>query len=101
MITAVLNEHLMPAELYNLAMIESGFVVHAESNAEAVGIWQFIPGTATRYGLHVDSLSDDRNHPLMATEAAARHLLDLAEDSNPGIWFWRPTTPGPSGLQKR
>ena len=77
MITGVLNEHLMPAELYNLAMIESGFVVHAESNAEAVGIWQFIPGTATRYGLHVDSLSDDRHHPLMATEAAARHLLDL------------------------
>jgi membrane-bound lytic murein transglycosylase D len=77
MITAQLAEHLMPPELFNLAMIESGFVARAKSDAEAVGIWQFIPTTGTLYGLHVDAYSDDRNHPLLATQAAIRHLLYL------------------------
>src|SRR6185437_13280643 len=46
MITEQLNANLMPPELYNLAMIESGFVVHARSDANARGIWQFIASTA-------------------------------------------------------
>lgn len=77
MITGMLDEHLMPSELYHLAMIESGFVMLAESHANAAGIWQMIPSTGTSYGLHIDAYRDERIHPYLATEAALKHLQDL------------------------
>jgi membrane-bound lytic murein transglycosylase D len=73
----VLKENGLPAELYYLAMIESGYQNHATSIAAAVGVWQFIPGTATRYGLEVSRTVDERRDPIRATEAAVRYLKDL------------------------
>lgn len=73
----MLEENDLPAELYYLAMIESGFRTDAHSLASAVGVWQFIPGTATRYGLRVDSEVDERRDPIRATESAAKYLKDL------------------------
>ena len=77
MITAVLREQGVPTEVFYLAMIESGFATHARSHAKAVGIWQFMKGTAKRYGLRVDKYVDERRDPMRATAAAALYLKDL------------------------
>lgn len=67
----------VPEELLNLAMIESGFNQHARSGAGAVGIWQFMKGTAQVYGLEVNLFSDQRKDLVESSAAAARHLRDL------------------------
>lgn len=77
MIVAMLRDRGIPTELYYLAMIESGFVLHAKSPMAAVGFWQFIPGTGRRYGLRVDNYVDERRDPRRATIAAAMYLSDL------------------------
>jgi membrane-bound lytic murein transglycosylase D len=77
MIVAMLRDRGIPTELYYLAMIESGFVLHARSPMAAVGFWQFIPGTGRRYGLRVDNYVDERRDPRRATIAASMYLSDL------------------------
>ena len=77
MILHTLKEQNVPVEMYYLALIESGFVQTARSHASAVGIWQFISGTATRYGLRVDRYVDERLDPQRATIAATLYLNDL------------------------
>lgn len=72
-----LASHSMPQELYYLAMIESGFRNRARSRAHAVGIWQFMRGTARNYGLLVDGYIDQRMDPVAATSAAISYLQDL------------------------
>jgi membrane-bound lytic murein transglycosylase D len=75
----------IPEDLVYLALIESGYSNTAVSRARAVGMWQFMPYTARRYGLRVDDWVDERRDPFRATDAAARHLLSL--DSMFGSWY--------------
>ena len=74
----------VPPELFYLAMIESGFSSQARSRAAAVGIWQFMRGTAREYGLRSDSEVDERLDVIRSTRAAARHLHELK--SRLGSW---------------
>jgi len=67
----------LPKELYYLGLIESGYDLVAKSNKGASGVWQFILGTAKRYGLEVSESVDERLHLIKSTEAAADYLSDL------------------------
>ncbi len=73
----ILKDNGLPEDLIYVVMIESGFSSKARSHASAVGYWQFIRGTAKRYGLRVDHWVDQRRDPVLATQAAANYLKGL------------------------
>jgi LysM repeat protein len=77
MLQSILKENGLPEELSYIALIESGLNPTVRSHANAVGMWQFIKGTATRYGLRVDWWIDERMDPEKATYAAAKYFKNL------------------------
>lgn len=76
-IEAVFEAHGLPKELYFVGLIESGYYLGAKSHASAVGPWQFIKGTGTRYGLKISSELDERQDLFKASKAAAMYFKDL------------------------
>lgn len=85
MIRRKLREAGLPDDLLYLALIESGMNPHAYSRARAVGLWQFIYGTARLYGLEIDYWVDERRDPEKATDAAIAYLSDLYDEF--GSWY--------------
>lgn len=77
MMKEILKREGMPEDLVYVAMIESGFQMHARSWANAVGPWQFISDTGRRYSLRIDQWVDERKDPVKATTAAALYLKEL------------------------
>jgi membrane-bound lytic murein transglycosylase D len=69
----------LPSDLVYLGLIESGYSNLAVSRSRAVGMWQFMRGTARWMGLRVDAWVDERRDPVKATDAAARYLAYLAQ----------------------
>lgn len=67
----------IPTELALLPVIESSYDPSANSNASAVGLWQFIPSTGTIYGLRQSSLYDGRRDVVESTRAAYDFLTNL------------------------
>lgn len=73
----ILDLHNLPLELKYLPVIESALNPRAVSRAGAVGIWQFMFGTARMYGLTMNSYVDERRDPIRSSYAAASFLKDL------------------------
>lgn len=73
----ILKREGLPEELIYIALIESGFSSTAHSSASAVGYWQFIRGTGSRYGLQIDSYVDERRDFVKSTQAAADYFKGL------------------------
>jgi len=81
-----LDRRKMPRELALLPVIESAFEPYAYSKARAAGLWQFIPGTATKYGLKQNWWYDGRRDVVEATRAALDYLQALHEEFE-GDWL--------------
>lgn len=74
----IFKEEGVPQDLAWLGQVESAWLPNARSWAAAVGLWQFIPGTAARFGLRQDFYVDERSSYEKATRASARYLKFLA-----------------------
>lgn len=66
----------LPDELVWLAEVESSFDPRARSPVGAVGLFQFMPPTATRFGLNPER-PDERLEPEKSARAAAAYLRFL------------------------
>jgi len=75
----------IPSNLIFVAMAESHFETDAKSNKKAVGLWQFMPETARRFGLKIDEYIDERRDPVKSTTAAIKYLSFLKNQT--GKWY--------------
>lgn len=85
----MVTERLMDEEISDLfiylSMVESGFSPFIVSPKKAVGLWQFMPGTAKRYNLDIDHRFDERCDPCSSTHAAIAYLKKLYKQF--GKWY--------------
>jgi len=81
----IFKEEGVPQDVAWLGQVESAWSPVARSWAAAVGLWQFIPDTGSRYGLRQDYYVDERSSFEKATRASARYLKWLA-DRYDGNW---------------
>lgn len=72
-----LDRHNLPLELKYLAIVESALNPTAVSRMGATGLWQFMLRTGKIYGLHIDSLIDERRDPYKSSEAMCRYFQDM------------------------
>ena len=85
MISAKLEQRNMPQELAYLPLIESEYRTTAKSRVSAVGLWQFMAGTARNLGLSVGRHGDDRTNAAKSTDAALSYLSQLHDRF--GSWY--------------
>ncbi|MDG4551989.1 MAG: lytic transglycosylase domain-containing protein [Candidatus Contendobacter sp.] len=71
----VFREAGLPDDLAYLPHVESSFQNHAASSAGAVGMWQFMPGTARHFGM-LNAAVDERRDPVASAQGAARYLTN-------------------------
>ncbi len=72
----------MPLEIALLPMVESAYNPEATSAARASGMWQFMPGTGSKFGLKQNFWFDSRRDVIAATESALTYLQTLYAQFN-------------------
>jgi len=85
-ITDELQRRGLPLELALLPIVESAYDPFAYSHGRAAGLWQMIPGTATRFGIKQNWWYDGRRDVVDSTRAALDYLEHLY-DFNEGDWL--------------
>lgn len=70
----ILKQENVPDDFKYLMVIESGMNPDARSSAGALGLWQFMEGTARDFGLNVSMKIDERRDIEKSTRAACRYL---------------------------
>ncbi len=85
-IVAEIEARGMPLELALLPVVESAFEPYAYSRARASGLWQFIPGTGSRFGLKQNWWYDGRRDVVESTRAALDYLQFLHAEFD-GDWL--------------
>jgi peptidoglycan lytic transglycosylase D len=85
-ITAELDRRGLPLELALLPIVESAYDPFAYSHGRAAGLWQMIPGTATRFGLKQNWWYDGRRDIVDSTRAALDYFEHLYT-FNDGDWL--------------
>jgi membrane-bound lytic murein transglycosylase D len=76
----------MPLEIALLPIVESAYQPFAYSQGRAAGLWQFIPATASLYGLRRNWWYDGRRDVIASTRAALDYLQYLDNYFN-GDWL--------------
>ena len=76
-ITEQIEQRDMPLELALLPIVESAFDPFAYSHGRAAGMWQFIPGTARRFGMSQTWWYDGRRDVIASTQGALDYLAYL------------------------
>jgi membrane-bound lytic murein transglycosylase D len=69
----------LPLELALLPIVESAYDPFAYSHGRTAGLWQFIPGTATRFGMRQNWWYDGRRDIVDSTDGALSYLQYLNE----------------------
>lgn len=67
----------LPAELALIPIFESGYIPVGKSDQGAVGLWQFMPGTAKHFKIKMNKWYDGRRDVIDSTETALRYLTYL------------------------
>ena len=67
----------VPLEIKYLAVVESALNPRAVSKMGATGLWQFMYHTGKNYGLNINSYTDERSDPLLASKAAATYMKNM------------------------
>jgi len=78
----IFKDEGVPPELVYLGIVESAFKTNAKSRAKALGMWQFMEGTAKNYGLTCDFWQDERLDPWESARGSAKYLRTLHEMFN-------------------
>lgn len=81
----ILRQEGIPDVFIYMAMAESNFSIDARSSAKATGLWQFMSGTAKRYGLRNDVYVDERMDLVKSTFSATKYLNALHKRF--GKWY--------------
>ena len=71
---SIFAQYNIPLDAKYLAVAESNLSPMATSRVGAAGIWQFMKGTATGYGMQIDEFVDERRDVFKSTVSAAKHL---------------------------
>ncbi len=100
-IESELKKRGLPDDLKYLAVAESALREDVASSAGAVGLWQFVPATAEKYGLRVDDAIDERNNFEKSTPAALDYLEFLHEKFGSWTLAAAAYNSGENGLARR
>ena len=96
-----LDRYDLPLEFKYLAIVESALNPKARSPSGASGLWQFMYLTGREYGLKVTSYVDERQDPLMATQAACEYFIKLYDTFGDWNLVLAAYNGGPSYIQRK